>query len=93
LIPFIQENNTLQNTSFFTNSPENSTTRGNRTDNINNSSFSNGSNMTGKKGRELDAYSELMIEKSMANLVSGGEIQGRILIGVYDQDDQIVTTD
>jgi hypothetical protein len=49
--------------------------------------------MTGKKGRELDAYSELMIEKSMANLVSGGEIQGRILIGVYDQDDQIVTTD
>jgi hypothetical protein len=49
--------------------------------------------MTGKKGRELYAYSELMIEKSMANLVSGGEIQGRILIGVYDQDDQIVTTD
>jgi len=43
--------------------------------------------LAGIKRRDLDAYSELIIEKSMSNLVSGGEIQGRILIGVYDQDD------
>jgi enterochelin esterase-like enzyme len=49
--------------------------------------------VSSNKKRELDAYTELKIEKTMGNLVSEGEIQEKIIIGIYDQDDQIVTTD
>ena len=75
----------ITTTSNVTNSTHNSTIIEKPADNLN--STNNSSIVAGKKRRELDAYSELKIEKTMSNLVSGGEIQGRILIGVYDQDD------
>lgn len=49
----------------------------------NNHNSNHSLNGTTKK-RVLDEYNDLKIEKSMSNLVSGGEIQGKIIIGVYD---------
>ena len=60
------------------NTSENSTIIGNSADNL------NSNNSTQMKRRELEGFTYLNNKKNMEKLVSGGQIPGKIVIGVYD---------
>ena len=60
------------------NTSGNSTIIGNSADNV------NSNNSTQMKRRELEGFTYLNNKKNMEKLVSGGQIPGKIVIGVYD---------